>query len=728
MRFRDIPIQQKLMTALLLTSGVVLLLACAAFISYEIVTLRKSTVESYLTRARIIAANSTAALAFQNTDDATQVLEALKTDPRVTAACLYDNQARVFAKYPADASAGIFPSKIGVSGYREGYLETFCSIAQEGRSLGTVYLRSDLSALTDRYWAYAWLTAGIVLLSVLAAYLLSRALQGQISAPILSLAKTARAVSDYGNFSIRASKLSGDELGELTDAFNRMLGEIQAQEQALKASETNYREIFDKANDAIYIHDVETGRILDVNQRTCDLFGYAREDFIQGDPRQFMTGNPGYTLEEALRWMKKAAMEGPQVFEWQGKNKDGSLRWVEVSLKRAVIAGKDRLLAFVRDNSDRRKLAEVVENRNFVNAILENIPNMIFVKDAKELRFVMFNKAGENLLGIPRSEMIGKNDYDFFPKTDADFFVSKDRKALEEGKLVDIPEETLQTRHGTRILHTKKFPVMGVDGKPLYLLGISDDITDLKRQQELEMYAKALEVSNRELQDFVFVASHDLQEPLRKVLSFGEFLQEEYGGKLEETGRDYLDRIRSAATRMQILINDLLTLTRVTTKAKPFESVDLNKILREVLSDLEVRIQEKKAKVEIGPLPTLEADSTQMRQLFQNLIGNALKFHRPGVPPEVRVEADAGTEGRLCRIWVRDNGIGFDNKYAEQIFKVFERLHGRDEYEGTGIGLAVCRKVVERHNGTIMAEGFPGQGSTFIVSLPLRQNSKGGKV
>ena len=277
---------------------------------------------------------------------------------------------------------------------------------------------------------------------------------------------------------------------------------------------------------------------------------------------------------------------------------------------------------------------------------------------------------------------------------------------------------------GNRTLHTKKIPILNKEGPPRYLLGISEDITEQKAQEDLRVYARALETSNRELQDFVFVASHDLQEPLRKIQAFGEFLRDEFKEVLGETGRDYVERMGSAAGRMQVLINDLLALTRVTTKAQPFVPVNLSEVLRGVLSDLETRIREKGAKVEVGELPTVEADATQMRQLFQNLIANALKFQRPGVPPEIQVSAETVTgpapDGNVCRIRVRDNGIGFDSKYGEQIFKVFERLHGKDEYEGTGIGLAICRKVVERHGGKITAQGLSGQGSAFTVELPYR--------
>jgi light-regulated signal transduction histidine kinase (bacteriophytochrome) len=294
---------------------------------------------------------------------------------------------------------------------------------------------------------------------------------------------------------------------------------------------------------------------------------------------------------------------------------------------------------------------------------------------------------------------------------------------MAEGKLLDIPEEPLPTKNqGERILHTKKIPVLDSSGNPQFLLGISEDITDQKRQQEMEMYTKALEVSNREMQDFVFVASHDLQEPLRKIQSFGQFLRDEFKEVLGEAGKDYVERMQSAASRMQILINDLLALTRVTTKAQPFVKVDLSKVVQEVLVDLETRIAEKKAQVLVESLPVVDADATQMRQLFQNLIANALKFQKVGVPPEIKVSSAAA--GGQCRILVQDNGIGFDNKYGDQIFKVFERLHGRDEYEGTGIGLAICRKVVERHHGTIKAEGILGKGSTFTITLPLQQQKR----
>jgi len=256
-----------------------------------------------------------------------------------------------------------------------------------------------------------------------------------------------------------------------------------------------------------------------------------------------------------------------------------------------------------------------------------------------------------------------------------------------------------------------------------------EDITKLERHEaQLVAYNKKLEHSNRELQDFAYVASHDLQEPLRKIEAFGDRLTKKYEELLPEDGKMYLERMQNSSGRMRHLINDLLSYSRVTTNAKPFVEVDLNKVLEGVLSDIQMRIEDSGGSVHYSNLPNIAADNTQMRQLFQNLISNALKFARPGVMPIVTigaeravVETETGIPEDVWRIKIADNGIGFDNKYKDQIFAIFQRLHGRLEYEGTGIGLATCRKIVERHHGTIDADGVPDEGATFIIDLPLKQ-------
>lgn len=268
--------------------------------------------------------------------------------------------------------------------------------------------------------------------------------------------------------------------------------------------------------------------------------------------------------------------------------------------------------------------------------------------------------------------------------------------------------------------------------------GITTDITGLKEtelalrasEEQLQKFTAQLERSNRELQDFAYVASHDLQEPLRKIVVFSERLKEKHTEALGAEAADYLERMQKAASRMQSLINDLLTFSRVTSKPRPFAQLNLAEVAREVVEDLEGRIEMVNGRVELGDLPVIDAEGLQIRQLLQNLIGNALKFRRPEEPPVVKVQAEiipgpvlpggpAALAQRHCRLTVSDNGIGFDEKYLDRIFNVFQRLHARNEYEGTGMGLAIAKKIVVYHGGDITAKSKPGSGTTFIVTLPV---------
>ncbi len=245
------------------------------------------------------------------------------------------------------------------------------------------------------------------------------------------------------------------------------------------------------------------------------------------------------------------------------------------------------------------------------------------------------------------------------------------------------------------------------------------------QEQQVRLYARELERSNQELERFAAVASHDLQEPLRKIQNFGDRLETQFAQALPEQARDYLMRMLSAAGRMRALIDDLLTYSRVARKARNFVPVDLAEVANEVVADLDGRLQVTGGRVEIGPLPTLDADKTQMRQLLQNVIANALKFRKPEEPPVVQVDSHldvvSSVAGPLWEIEVRDNGIGFDNQYRDRIFNLFERLNGRNEYEGTGMGLAICRRIVERHGGCIAAQGELGKGAIFLIRLPAHQ-------
>ena len=396
-----------------------------------------------------------------------------------------------------------------------------------------------------------------------------------------------------------------------------------------------------------------------------------------------------------------------------------------------IVAG----IVVLRDIAQRKRGEENLEfERNLLRQIMDTIPDRIFVKD-REGRFTRDNAAHRLHLGLEAEDgVVKKSDADFFSAELAKRYREDDIAVLGGTKTMVNVEEPGATPDGREIwLETTKVPLMGPDGKAIGIVGVSTDITKRKANEErLRHYAQQLQRSNEELQNFASVASHDLQEPLRKIQAFGDRLRARFSGQLGEQGSDFLARMMDAADRMQTLIQDLLKLSRVTTRALPFERCDLAETVRGVLGDLELKIASTSARVTAAGLPVIQADPTQMRQLFQNLVANALKFQPPGTRPEVLIagrtfpnfngelpEVPAGEP--LCEIRVQDNGIGFSQEFAEQIFSPFKRLHARTEFEGSGIGLSVCRKITDRHRGKIVAHSTEGRGATFIVTLPLNQ-------
>jgi light-regulated signal transduction histidine kinase (bacteriophytochrome) len=277
-------------------------------------------------------------------------------------------------------------------------------------------------------------------------------------------------------------------------------------------------------------------------------------------------------------------------------------------------------------------------------------------------------------------------------------------------------------------------PLRDETGAIVQWVGTSTDVDDQRRQAELLERlvlerTSELQRSNRQLEEFASVASHDLQEPLRKIQAFSDRLQVKCGLALGKQGKEYIDRIVSSATRMRNLINDILQFSRISTNIQPLKPVDLEAAAREVVSDLDGLIQQTGGTVRLGQLPTIHADPPQIRQLFQNLIANGLKFQHPDRPPVVSLSARilpgaeiAAVESDIpwYEIAIEDNGIGFEEIYLDRIFQMFQRLHGRKEYEGTGMGLAICRSIVERHRGRITARSTPGRGTTFLVILPAQ--------
>ena len=470
MPLRNLPIRRKLMTVTLLTSSAAVLLTSGAFVTYQVLTMRKAMAQGLATRADIIAANSTGALAFQDVEDANEVLAALKADRRTIVACLYDANGNIFAHYPNGMNPGEYPSRPGPLGHRfePSHLVVFRPIIHDGRQLGTVFIKTDLSLLTERYRVYAWLSAAITISSILVAYLLSRKLQRQISLPILALADTARAISTQRDFSVRAKKNSNDELGLLTDAFNEMLAEI---------------------------HKLNT------------------------------------TLEQRVR------------------------------------------------------------------------------------------------------------------------------------------ERTAE-----------------------------------------------LEAVNKELESFSYSVSHDLRAPLRHISGFTDLLRKNVGTNLDPSAKHQLEIISTAATNMGRLIDDLLVFSRIGRAALRRDQLDMNAIVAEVVREMEGDLTNRKINWDIGQLPRAWGDRTLLKQVWVNLISNAVKYSRDRNPAEIKIAAK-----KLDGDWefyVQDNGAGFDMRYADKLFGVFQRLHLTEEFEGTGIGLANVQRIVLRHGGRVRAEGRPNEGATFYFNLP----------
>ncbi|MBD1939394.1 PAS domain-containing sensor histidine kinase [Microcoleus sp. FACHB-68] len=349
------------------------------------------------------------------------------------------------------------------------------------------------------------------------------------------------------------------------------------------------------------------------------------------------------------------------------------------------------------------------------------------------------NQAYCRYFGGTQEDLIGSSFCPMILEEDLEKVKAQLNALSKEKPIVTITHRILNSHGEIRTQQWSNRAIFDDQDSCVEIQAVGRDITKLKQAEEvLKAYSAQLEVRNRELQDFAYVASHDLQEPLRKIQTFGDRLKVKYGDVLNVQGRDYLERMHNAAKRMQTLIDDLLAISRVATQAQSFVKVNLATVATEVLCDLETRIESSGGSVDIGELPSLEADPTQMRQLLQNLIDNALKFSRPEESAAVKIrsqlvnqveETPAGNISyqEFYQITVEDNGIGFEQKYLDKIFVPFQRLHSRSQYEGTGIGLAICRKIVDRHGGSITAKSSLGEGATFTVMLPVKQ-FKGGNL
>ncbi|HEY6389747.1 MAG TPA: ATP-binding protein [Bryobacteraceae bacterium] len=596
--FRDIPIKQKLVVMIMLTTAVALLWAGVGIIVADLVLFRSHLERDLSALAQISADNSTAALAFNDPDTAAETLAALRARTHVIAACVYRPDGTMLAKYsrkgapstcpPADAQDGLHFSGADV--------KVSHAILLNDRRIGTLVLLYDLLEISERIKIYGATVLGVMLISSLIAFLLSSRLRAIIEKPISQLVAATTAVSETGDYSIRATKLSGDELGVLVDRFNQMLAGIQSRDDNLTQ----------------VLHDREEA--LREAEQARERFRFMAESM----PQKIFTAAPSGDVDYFNRqWMEFTGLSFDQIKSWG---------WTQ-----------------------------------------------------------------------------------FIHPDDIEENVRAWRKSIETGAPFHF-QHRFRRADGAYRWHLSRAHAMRDDhGRISMWIGSNTDIHEQKEKEE------ELRQANDDLQQFAYSASHDLQEPIRNVAVYSEVVAKRYQHLLDADGQQFLGFLTEGGRRLVTLINDLLAYTRAGIVESNTTAVDASAVLEHALASLAEAIRESDATVTYDPLPEVYMGQAHLQQLFQNLIGNALKY-RKELPPRIHIAA--GNHGAAWRFSVQDNGIGIDSQYKEKIFGVFKRLHRDQKYGGTGIGLAICQRVVERYGGRIWVESEPGKGATFFFTVP----------
>ena len=489
----------------------------------------------------------------------------------------------------------------------------------------------------------------------------------------------------------------------------------------LHRSETLYRTLAEAAPDIIFVL-ARDGRVEYLNDVAAVQFKRTVDEMVG----RFVTElfPPNVAMEQLNGVLNVFKTGKPYAAESKVLFPDAE-RWFNTIL--VPIRDEDgsviSVLGVSRDMTARRQIEdELFQSRQMLQLILDNIPQRVFWKN-RDLFYLGANQPFLRDAGLETLEQVlGIDDFGLHWKASADVYRADDHEVIDSGIPKVDYEESLITKDGEmEWLRTSKIPLRDREGQIFGVLGTYEDITGLKRAETLLAERnQELIRSNADLEQFAYIASHDLQEPLRMVASFAQLFARRYQGTLDERGEKYLTYIVDGAYRMQQLIDDLLKYSRVGTRAKTFVTLDCSQVVAQVLHNLQVTVRETGANVVVEALPTIQADETQILQLFQNLVANAIKFHREAAP-EVRIWAER--DGAAWRFGVADNGIGIEPQYEERVFVIFQRLHSREEYPGTGIGLAVCKKIVQRHGGRIWFESTPGVGTTFFFIIPDQQEA-----
>lgn len=495
--------------------------------------------------------------------------------------------------------------------------------------------------------------------------------------------------------------------------------------EQLKESERLFHTIYDNAPVGIALID-KTGKVEKANERLLEFFGYSKEEFYQMRIPDFTHPSSIPESNRNFKQLINGEIDSYRI-EKRYYHKDGKVIW---GLLKAV-ALKDshgnfsKDLAMVIDiNELKESQVHLQEERDRARTYFD-IARVILIVVDKDQKVTLINRRGKKLLGYDESEIMNKEWFSLaIPKKFREKYQQLFYEIMEGKKeLIEYIEAPVLTKNGEeRLIAWDNILIRNDNQEIVGMLGSGEDITERKEMENrLHESIEELKRSNSELEQFAYISSHDLQEPLRKIQSFSERLQAKYFDILDDRGKDYLNRISASSDRMRKLINDILDFSRITSKGKPFQEIDLNIVLKNVLDDLEVVISKNQATIQSDPLPTIRGDQSQIYQLFMNILSNSIKFKKEDASPKIKIKINNNfiKKQNYHTIIIEDNGIGFDPAYKEKIFKVFERLHGKDLYSGTGIGLATCKKIVERHGGSITAKSQPNKGAKFIIEIPV---------
>ena len=518
-------------------------------------------------------------------------------------------------------------------------------------------------------------------------------------------------------------------------------------QRAVEAERAMLEKILEQLPSGVIIVEAPDGAVMRVNQAAIDMFKgrftFSENIMAYGDWVGYTPSGAQYQPEDwpaARSILKGEVVENEEIIFHLGRDETCILTVSSTPVRNAdgkIIAGvvvlddiTDKKRAEEELRSSQHSLNEIAERfRTSVESLLDGFAILSAIRDDAgeiiDFRYEYMNESGCRMGNQTKEQVIGRTLLELLPTQRESGFFDKYIALMKTGIPVEAEDKEYERLPGGEKRLLRTFEVRAIKQGDGFVVTWRDISERKLTEEKLKSYAARLRRSNEELNQFALIASHDLQEPLRKIRQFSDNLRRSLDGILPADADDSLSRMQRATERMQAMIDGLLELSRVNTRGGTFEPTDLTRLVKEVISDLEPRLDASHGQVLCDPLPTVEVDELQFRRLMQNLISNALKYHRIGTPPEVHVRAairtdTPGNPARLA-ISVQDNGIGFNQDDAQRIFGPFQRLHGIGEYEGTGIGLAICQKIVERHRGKIEVRSSPGEGSTFTIIIPVEQ-------